>query len=189
MSFANEFFSYVSEIKNFKKADWKYYVCWVGLMMGLLGSVGGFLLFGHYHGVQYPAYVWNVPMGIFIFISAIALDTVGHRTRYKERLDEGEGFVHIITICLGISSVVALCMAYSHPEFFRIPALVLLIMSVFYSFVDEWMHWKRYVVGQSDPVEMSSHVFIFIGHFIMIFSWWYWFTQGYPGVAETLRYI
>jgi len=60
-------------------------------------------------------------------------------------------------------------------------------MSVFYSFVDEWMHWKRYMTGGSDRVEMWSHVFIFIGHFLMMFSWWYWFTQGYPGVKETLE--
>lgn len=156
-------------------------------MMGLLVSTTGFLLVGWSHGVQYPAYVWNIPIGTAIFIAAIALDTIGHRTRYKERLDQGEGFVHSITIFLGVTSIVFLCLAYSHRDFFRIPALVLIGMSIFYSIVDEWMHWKRYMESESDRVEMWSHVFIFIGHIIMSLAWWHWFEQGYPGVLDTLQ--
>ena len=184
--FWDEFVAYTGEIRNFTRGDWTYYACWVGLMMGLFFSTTAFLASGAWHGVTYPAYVWNIPIGTATFIAAIALDTIGHRTRYKERLDEGEGFVHDITIALGVSSVVVLCLAYSHPVFFRIPALVLIAMSIFYSVVDEWMHWRRYMAGQSDRVEMWSHVFIFLGHITMILSWWHWFDDGYPGVRETL---
>ncbi|MFN0117500.1 MAG: hypothetical protein ACKVQC_04295 [Elusimicrobiota bacterium] len=188
-SFWNEFVEYVSQFRVFSKGDWQYYICWIGLMMGLFISTTAFLLMGHFHGVRYPAYVWNIPIGTATFILAIALDTIGHRTRYKERLDKGEGFVHTITIFLGISSIVLLCLGYSRPDFFRIPALVFMAMSIFYSIVDEWMHWGRYVAGESDRVEMWSHVFIFLGHIIMSLAWWHWFEQGYPGVSATLFYF
>jgi cytochrome bd-type quinol oxidase subunit 1 len=158
-------------------------------MMGLLFSTGGFLLLGAANGVSYPAYVWNVPIGTATFIIAIAVDTIGHRTRYKERLDQGEGFVHAITIFLGVTSVLCLCLAYSHPDFFRVPAMVLIGLSIFYSAIDEWMHWKRYMESESDRVEMWSHVFIMLGHITMSLAWWHWFDQGYPGVAETLRFL
>ena len=189
MPFAREFALYVGQIREFNRGDWRYYVAWVGLMGGLLAATAGFLAVGAWNGVRYPAYVWNVPVGTAIFMGAIALDTIGHRTRYKRRLEKGEGFVHQITIALGIASVLALCLAYSHREFFRIPALVLIAMTIFYSVVDEWMHWQRYVAGESDRVEMWSHVFIFLGHIIMSLSWWHWFDRGYPGVRETLRFF
>jgi hypothetical protein len=182
-----QFLYYTSQMRAFKSHDWTYYVSWVGLMLGLLASTSGFLLWGWAHGVHYPPYVWNVPVGTAIFIGAIALDTIGHRTMYAEYLEEGEGFVHEITISLGVSSVVVLCLAYSHASFFRIPALVLIAMTIFYSVVDEAMHWRRYLAGNSGRVEMWSHVFIFLGHIIMCLSWWHWFEEGYPGVAETLR--
>lgn len=51
------------------------------------------------------------------------------------------------------------------------------------------MHWRRYMAGESDRVEMWSHVFIFIGHIIMSLAWWHWYAQGYPGVAQTLRLL
>ena len=188
-SFFQDFVEYVGQFREFSKADWQYYVCWVGLMMGLLVSTGGFLAMGALNGVSYPAYVWNIPIGTAIFIAAIALDTIGHRTRYKERLDQGEGFVHSITIFLGVTSIIFLCLAYSHRDFFRIPSMVFIGMSIFYSIIDEWMHWKRYMESESDRVEMWSHVFIFIGHIIMSLAWWHWFEQGYPGVADTLRVL
>ncbi len=62
-------------------------------------------------------------------------------------------------------------------------------MAVFYSGVDEWMHWKRYLSLKSDRVEMWSHLFIFVGHLLMSVSWFYWFEQGYPGVAQTLAVL
>jgi len=182
-----QFAYYTSQMKAFKPHDWTYYVAWVGLMLGLLVSTSGFLLWGWAHGIHYPSYVWNIPLGTATFVGAIALDTIGHRTLYAVHLEEGEGFVHEITIALGISSIVVLCFGYSHADFCRIPALVLIAMTIFYSVVDEWMHWRRYLSGHSGRVEMWSHVFIFLGHIIMSLSWWHWFEEGYPGVVETLR--
>jgi hypothetical protein len=40
--------------------------------------------------------------------------------------------------------------------------------------------------GKSDVVEMWSHVFILIGHGIMMAGWWLWYWRGYLGVSETL---
>jgi hypothetical protein len=33
---------------------------------------------------------------------------------------------------------------------------------------------------------MWSHVFILIGHGLMMLGWWRWYDGGYQGVAETL---
>ena len=60
------------------------------MMLGLLFAVTGFTVLGWSHGVAYPDYVWNVPLGTFIFIVAIAFDTIGHRTAYREELEKGE---------------------------------------------------------------------------------------------------
>ena len=69
---------------------------------------------------------------------------------------------------------------------YAVPALVLTILSFIYSLVDEVMHWRRYLAAQSDVVEMWSHVFILIGHGMMMAGWWLWYSRGYAGVAETL---
>lgn len=185
-SFLHDTIQYALQVRQFKKDDWLAYVAWVGLMLGLLFSVSGFFLFGWANGVQYPDYVWSIPIGTAIFVGAISFDTIGHRTAYKEELKKGEALVHHITIAAGISSVIALCLAYRYPEALRFPALVLVILSVFYSVIDEALHWHRYLRMQSDRVEMWSHFFIFLGHLLMILAWWHWFEQGYPGVAETL---
>jgi len=185
-SFWQDTLIYVGRVRVFGKTDWWAYIAWVGLMLGLLFSVSGFVLFGWSQGVQYPAYVWNVPIGIFIFVVAIAFDTIGHRTVYKAELLKGEALVHHITIFAGITSVLALCLGYSARDFWRLPALVLIILAVFYSMIDEALHWRRYLMKQSDRVEMWSHFFIFLGHAIMSIAWWHWFEEGYPGVAETL---
>lgn len=185
-SFAADTVTYVSRIRLFSREDWLVYIAWIGLMSGLLFSTAGFVLFGHYNGVQWPGYVWNVPIGCFIFVGAIAFDTIGHRTAYKEVLKKGESLVHGITIAAGITSVVSLCLAYENPSFFRFPSLALIALSFLYSIVDEALHWHRYLTMNSDRVEMWSHFFILLGHTIMILSWWHWYDQGYPGVAETL---
>jgi len=188
-SFIADTWFYASRMRFFGKEDWRVYTLWIGLMLGLLGSVTGFLIFGALNGVSYPSFVWNVPIGIFIFVGAIAFDTIGHRTAYKEALKTGEDLVHHITIFAGITSVFLMCLAYSHREFLRIPTLVLLLLSVFYSVIDEAMHWQRYMKGNSDRIEMWSHFFIFLGHMIMIFSWWQWFEEGYPGVSDTIALL
>ena len=185
-SFLRDFVIYVGRIRLFRRQDWIVYTIWVGMMYGLFGVTFGFLWWGHSNGVHYPAYVWNIPIGIFIFSTAIAIDTIGHRTIYKEYLMRGEALVHHITIAAGITSVLALCLGYENPLIMRTPALALIFLSVVYSLVDEGMHWYRYFTSQSDRVEMWSHFFILLGHLIMILEWWNWFSQGYPGVAETL---
>ncbi len=189
VSFLEDTLTYARRIREFNREDWIYYFRWVGLMIGLLFSTGGFVLTGWAYGVDFPTYVWNIPMGTFIFVGAIAFDTIGHQTAYKSALEKGERLVHLLTIFAGISSCILLCLGYRWPVFVRIPALSFIVLSLFYSVIDEWMHWNRYMIGDSDRVEMWSHFFIFVGHLIMILSWWVWFDAGYPGVRETLRFI
>lgn len=188
-SFLDDTVTYVSRVRHFGREDWQVYGIWIGLMLGLLFAVSGFLLVGHLNGVSYPPYVWNVPIGTFIFVAAIAFDTIGHRTVYKAEIAKGENLVHHITIFAGITSVLALCLGYQNAEFWRYPAMTLIGLAIFYSVVDEAMHWRRYVSQYSDRVEMWSHFFIFLGHILMSLSWWHWFDQGYPGVAATLAYL
>jgi hypothetical protein len=185
-SFLRETYIYAARVKQFSPVDWIVYIAWVGMMYGLFFAVGGFLLLGHLAGVEYPAYVWNIPIGVFIFSTAIAFDTIGHRTVYKEYLQKAEALVHHITIFAGITSILVLCMAYHFPVFLRIPALVLIALSIFYSMVDEALHWHRYMTQNSDRVEMWSHFFIFVGHIIMVVAWWQWYAEGYLGVKETI---
>jgi hypothetical protein len=186
-SFWEDTVAYAKQIQLFTREDWIVYAAWVGLMLGLLFSVFGFVCIGYFHGANFPAYVWNVPLGTFIFVGAIAFDTIGHRTAYKEELKKGEDLVHHITIFAGITSCMVLCLAYTWPDFLRIPAISLAALSIFYSVIDEALHWHRYLNGHSDRVEMWSHFFIFLGHSIMILAWMQWFFAGYPGVAETVR--
>jgi hypothetical protein len=185
-SFWQDTVTYASRVNTFSAADWLVYILWVGLMYGLFFAVGGFLFLGWMQGVQYPTYVWNIPVGVFIFSTAISFDTIGHRTVYKEFIQKGEALVHHITIFAGITSILVLCLAYHFPVFLRIPALVLVVMSIFYSVVDEALHWHRYLSKNSDRVEMWSHFFIFVGHLIMVIAWWQWYAEGYAGVAETV---
>jgi hypothetical protein len=185
-SFWQDTVIYASRMSQFDRTDWMVYFVWVGMMFGLFAAVSAFLLTGYFAGVQYPAYVWNIPVGIFIFGAAISFDTIGHRTVYKAYLKKAEELVHHITIFAGITSVLILCLAFHFPVFLRIPALVMVALSVLYSIIDEAMHWHRYMTQNSDRVEMWSHFFIFVGHNIMVFAWWQWFSDSYPGVTETL---
>lgn len=189
MSFPSELAVYVGRIREFSRTDWLVYIAWVGLMLGLVLATGGFLLAGHLHQVTFPAEAWLVPLGSLVFSFSIALDTIGHRTIYKQEISGAEGLVHAITIFCGISSCVLLTAAFHHPRELWIPALVLTGLSFIYSLVDEAFHWRRYVRQYSDRVEMWSHVGILLGHAVMMIGWWSWFFQGYPGVQETLRRV
>lgn len=184
--FIEEVAIYAGRVREFSSKDWLVYILWVGLMYGLFFAVTTFIGIGHFNKVEFPAYVYNIPVGVFIFSTAIAFDTIGHRTVYKEFLLRAEALVHHITIFSGITSVLVLCMAYHYPVFLKIPALVLIALSIIYSLIDEALHWYRYLAKSSDRVEMWSHFFILLGHMIMILSWWQWYTEGYVGVAETL---
>lgn len=188
MSFPSEVAVYVGRIREFETRDWLVYVSWVGLMLGLVGSTGGFLLFGHYHGVEFSPEAWLVPGGATVFAASIAFDTIGHRTIYAQALKGGEQLVHHITIFCGIGSCVLLTLAFHH-KVAAVPAMVLTVLSFVYSLVDEAFHWRRYVTEKSDPVEMWSHVGIMVGHGTMMLAWWTFYYQGYPGVADTVALL
>ncbi|MFT3697944.1 MAG: hypothetical protein QM831_32690 [Kofleriaceae bacterium] len=175
----------MGRIREFDRTDWLVYITWVGMMLGLVGSTGYFVLAGQSHGVDWPAEAWLVPVGAAIFTIAIAIDTIGHRTIYKEVLRGGEQLVHHITIACGVGSCVLLVLAYTYKAC-AIPALVLTILSFIYSLVDEAFHWRRYIRANADRVEMWSHVAIFVGHGIMMLGWWRCYQLGYPGVNATL---
>jgi hypothetical protein len=177
---------YVGRIRQFKRVDWMVYVAWVGLMLGFLLVTAGFVWLGRRAGAPLPPEASLVPLGAAIFTAAIAVDTIGHRTIYKEALRGGEALVHHVIIALGIGSCVLLCAAYTGGRGYGVPALVLTVLSFVYSLVDEVMHWRRYLAAKSDVVEMWSHVFILVGHTTMMVAWWAWYARGYAGVAETL---
>ncbi len=185
-SFLSEVGIYVGRIRQFTRADWIVYVAWVGLMLGLVAATGGFLLVGRAAGVDFPAEAWLVPGGAAVFSVAIAIDTIGHRTIYREALRGGEALVHHITIFAGVASCILLCAAYPQRAGFAILAMVTTAVSFLYSLIDEAFHWRRYVQQKTDRVEMWSHVFILLGHGTMMLAWWRFYALGYPGVAETL---
>lgn len=181
----NAFLIYVGRMRQFDRTDWLVYALWIGTMFGLVGSTGGFLIAGSRAGAPFPAEAWMVPSGALIFALSIAVDTIGHRTVYKEVLKGGEALVHHITIFCGVTSVILLVLAFDYRTLW-IPAMVLTVLSFIYSLVDEVFHWRRYVTSASDPVEMWSHVGILVGHGVMMIGWWRFFQLGYPGVPEAL---
>lgn len=178
--------TYVGRIRTFSRIDWVVYLIWVGMMLGLVFVTAGFLAVGRAAGVSFPGEVYLMPLGAAVFTAAIAVDTIGHRTIYKEALRGGEAMVHHIIIVAGVGSCILLCAAYPHRQQYAIPALVLTALSFVYSLVDEAMHWRRYLARRSDVVEMWSHVFILAGHATMMGGWWAWYARGYAGVDRTL---
>ena len=180
---------YLGRIRYFERADWAVYLTWVGLMLGLCAATGGFVWLGRRAQAPLPPEAFLVPLGAAIFTVAIAVDTIGHRTIYKEVLRGGEALVHHVIIALGIGSCVLLCAAYGGGALYGVPALVLTVLSFVYSLVDEVMHWRRYLSAKSDVVEMWSHVFILLGHGTMMTAWCLWYAGGYRGVAETLAWL
>ena len=185
-SFLSELRIYVGRMTEFSRSDANIYAAWVGLMLGLVAATSGFLTFGALHGVRYPVEAWLVPAGALIFALAISIDTIGHLTIYKEALKKAERLVHHITIFSGIAACIMLCAAFRLRSLFGIPSLVFTLLSFLYSLIDEAFHWRRYESKNADRVEMWSHVFILIGHGIMMLGWWSWFWFGYRGVEETL---
>jgi hypothetical protein len=186
MRLAREFTVYVARIREFDTTDWVVYLLWVGTITGLVAATGGFLLAGHLAGVVFPAEIWLVPGGAALFAVAIAIDTIGHRTVYREAIRGAEALVHHVTIFCGVASVVLLCLAYDHRSAV-IPALAFTALSLLYSLIDEVLHWRRYLMQRTDRIEMISHMFILAGHSIMMLAWWRWYQLGYPGVARTLE--
>jgi hypothetical protein len=186
MTIGREIHSYVSNIKRFEFTDWVRYLCWIGTISSLLFGTSAFVFIGFLNDVVYPGYVWFIPLGTFLFVAALSLDDIGHRTLYKQDLRKGEAYIHQMIIATAVPSVMALCLAYENPETFKMPAMALIFLSLFYSILDEAMHWVRYMSKGIDRVEMWSHFVAIFGHVLMISCWWQWFTSGYPGVQETL---
>lgn len=179
---------YVGRIHQFDRTDWLVYLSWVGTMLGLVVATGGFLALGAANGVRFPVEAWLVPVGAAIFAIAIAIDTIGHRTVYKEALKGGEQLVHHICIVNGVASCMLLALAHTHKAAV-IPGIVTTGLSFLFSLIDEAFHWRRYTSSQADPVEMWSHVGIFLGHGIMMTAWWWFYALGYPGVDATLALL
>lgn len=177
---------YIANIRRFSASDWRRYVAWIGTIASLLLGTAGFIGWGHTHGVEWPGYVWFIPIGTAMFCGALAVDDIGHRTLYKDHLLKGEAYVHQMIVATAVPSVMALCLCYEHPGTFRSPALALIFLSLFYSAIDELLHWRRYLSLGVDRVEMWAHFVAITGHVLMIGSWWQWYTAGYPGVASTL---
>jgi hypothetical protein len=183
---AAELRTYFGRFAQFDRTDWLVYAGWVGLMAGLAVVSFAFLHLGARAGAEFPVEAYLLPLGAAIFTGAIAVDTIGHRTIYKQVLQGGEALVHHVTIFTGIGACVFLMAAYPHRPALAVVAAVLTGLSFLYSFIDEAMHWRRYLTRQSDVVEMWSHVFILIGHGTMMVGWWRFYLLGYPGVAQTL---
>ena len=181
--------TYFGRFRQFAPIDWLVYAAWVGLMAGLALSSAGFLSIGRRAGAQFPVEAWLLPAGAAIFTLAIAVDTIGHRTVYQQVLRGGEALVHHVTIVTGIGACLFLIAAYPQRGALALVAAVLTGLSFIYSLVDEVMHWRRYLGGRSDVIEMWSHVFILIGHGTMMAGWWRWYLLGYPGVRPTLAVL
>lgn len=180
---------YVANIRRFESSDWTRYAMWIGTISSLFIGVTTFLTVGHVNGVEYPGYVWFIPLGAGMFTLALSIDDIGHRTMYKADLKKGEGHIHQMIVATAVPSVMALCLCYEHPETFKMPALGLIFLSFFYSILDEAMHWQRYMTKKFDRVEMWSHFVAILGHVIMIACWWQWYSAGYPGVEETIMHF
>lgn len=185
----NEIASYIGNIKDFGKSDWIRYVSWIGTISSLFIGVTTFIMIGWLNGVDYPGYVWFIPFGAGLFTTALAIDDIGHRTLYKIDLAKGEAHIHQMIVGTAVPSVMALCLCYEHPDTFKMPALGLIFLSFFYSMLDEAMHWVRYMAKGIDRVEMWSHFLAIMGHVLMIACWWQWYSEGYPGVAETVSFL
>jgi len=178
-SYLSDFLVYVGRIREFTRRDWQVYIAWVGMMLGLVASTGGFVIVGHINGVVFHPRHGSCRSAPPFSRSRSRSTRVGHRTIYKEVLKQGEQLVHHVTIFCGIGSCVLLCAAYALPGAMWVPAMVLTVLSFVYSMVDEVFHWRRYITQKSDRIEMWSHLGILIGHGIMMLAWWHWFFGGY----------
>ena len=109
---SNALFVYVGRFREFQPIDWVVYLAWVGVMAGLAVASSAFLAIGARAGAVFPAEAYLLPIGAAIFTVAIAVDTIGHRTVYKEILRGGEALVHHVTIATGIGACLLLIAAY-----------------------------------------------------------------------------
>ncbi|MCY3413116.1 MAG: hypothetical protein INQ03_15870 [Candidatus Heimdallarchaeota archaeon] len=180
------FMDYINATNQFTKVDWIKYIGWVGMMLGLGIATLVFLLIGQANGANYPSYVWLIPIGTFGFTFAISLDNIGHTILYADRISHTELTIHKFTTTNGVLSTIFLILGYAYHDFFFIPILITIALSIFYSFIDEAIHWIRFSQGGSGIIEVTMHFLIMLFHPMMIFAWLYWYIKDYPGVAETL---
>ena len=142
---------YVGRMREFKRGDWVVYGAWVGMMLGLCAVTAGFVAVGHRAGAPLPPAAGLVPLGAAIFTLAIAVDTIGHRTIYKEALRGGEALVHHVIIGARDRQLrAALRRVPRRVGATRFRPWSSRSLSFLYSLVDEVMHWRRYLNAQSD---------------------------------------
>ena len=182
--------NYIAYAKRFDKRDWAVYIAWCGLIWGLFSSLAalswGVLKANSWNILEAPGYLPWLPLGAFIFAVSISIDTIGHRSEYKEAISQGEDLVHGMTILCGIGSCVLLSAAGPLGTLAAIPAAILTALSIIYSLIDEVFHWRRYTSGGSETTEMWSHLGILIGHSCLMTAWWMWYLDDYRGVREVL---
>lgn len=184
---AATFRAYFGRIREFQRAEWISYCSWVGGVALQAIASALFLIIGRRAGARFPAEAYLVPVGAGLFTVGVGVDIIGHLTIYKEALRGGEGLLHRVISLLTALSCALLIVAYPQRRVFAAAALIATAMVFIYSLLDEMMHWRRYMCGNSDVIEMSSHVVILTGHGMMMYGWWRWYDLGYVGVGETLR--
>lgn len=177
---------YLKALKQFTRLDWIKYILWVGMMLGLAAATFTFLWIGHINGANFPSYVWLIPICTMGFTLVISLDNIAHTVIYRDWISQSELTIHKFTTSAGIGSNLALVLGYKYHDFFYVPILILIALSIVYSLIDEAIHWIRYSQGGSGLVEVTCHFFILVFHPIMVFAWLKWYLDGYSGVAETL---
>jgi hypothetical protein len=130
-----------------ERDDWIVYLAWVGLMLGLCLTTGGFVWVGHRTHAPLPAEAYLVPLGASS--SRWRSRSTPSDTAPSTRKPCGAARRWSITSSswLGIASCVLLCAAYSGGATYAVPALVLTVLSFLYSLVDEVMHWRRYLAA------------------------------------------
>jgi hypothetical protein len=162
--FLDELASYFGRFRLFTRRDWAVYIAWVGLISGLALASAAFLAIGRHAGAVFPAHAYFIPIGAAIFALAIAVDTIGHRTVYKNTCAAGRAWS--TTSSSSAASPVACFCARPIPH--RAPAAsgARSHHAVFHLQLRRRGHALAALPdrAKSDVVEMWSHVFILIGH-------------------------
>ena len=186
ISFIKDSRVYVSRIQRFNLRDYVEYALWVGFLFFLTAITLFFLVYASQNQISFPNYAWFIPIGSGILWLSVSVDSIGHKTVYKEALESGESLVHSIIIVFSGLSCIFLCAAAWDRMLWGVPALVFSVLSICFSFIDEWMHWKRYMSGKCDRVEAVAHSGILSGHLLLLAGWWLWLLTGYQGFTETM---
>ena len=155
--------SVVGRSDSYQRVDWIVYTAWVGSCWGF-ASHRRVVWVGRRAAARCRPRLPGFRSAAAIFTLAIALDTIDHRTIYKEAMRGGEALVHPPHHRGGNLSTVMRWRRVLRGATYAIPALVLTTLSFIYSLVDGGHALARYLTHKSDVVEMWSHVFIMMGH-------------------------